>query len=327
MRYEFGTELAQRDGIDMHVHIECSDHGHASLPKPLTDASAKYFKAEDRSPSLDTIAERYREWNLAAVVFTVDATTALGHEPNSIEEIAEGAARNNDVLIPFGSVDPLQVPKAVERAKQLVEEFGVKGFKFHPSLQGFDPSDEKYYPIYEAIQELGVPALFHTGQNGMGAGLPGGYGIKLGYSNPLLLDSVAADFPNLQVIMAHPSVPWQEEANSIATHKANVWIDLSGWSPKYFPESLVRASNSMLQDKVLFGTDYPLITPQKWLGAFEQQRFKDEVKPKILKGNALRLFGLGELEGTYEPSEGGVVVAAKKYAAEKAAQAQKVERA
>ena len=124
MRYEFGAELAQRDGIDMHVHIEGSDHGHASLPKPLTDASAKYFKAEDRSPSLDTIAERYREWNLAAVVFTVDATTALGHEPNSIEEIAEGAARNNDVLIPFGSVDPLQVPEAVERAKQLVEEFG-----------------------------------------------------------------------------------------------------------------------------------------------------------------------------------------------------------
>ncbi|WP_290655255.1 amidohydrolase family protein, partial [Kocuria sp.] len=147
------------------------------------------------------------------------------------------------------------------------------------------------------------------------------------YSNPLLLDAVAADFPELQVIMAHPSVPWQDEANSIATHKANVWIDLSGWSPKYFPESLVRASNAMLQDKVLFGTDYPLITPQKWLGAFEQQRFKDEVKPKILKGNALRLFGLGELEGTYEPSEGGVVAAAKNYAAEKAAQMQKVERA
>lgn len=322
MRYEFGPELAQRDGIDVHVHIECSDHGHPSLPAALTEASAKYFKTEDRSPTLDVIAERYRQWNLAAVVFTVDATTALGHEPNSIEEIAEGAARNNDVLIPFGSVDPRQGERAVERARMLVEDYGVKGFKFHPSLQGFDPSDETCYPLYAALQELGVPALFHTGQNGMGAGLPGGYGIKLGYSNPLLLDAVAADFPHLQVVMAHPSVPWQEEANSIATHKANVWIDLSGWSPRYFPESLVRASNTMLQDKVLFGTDYPLITPQKWLGAFEQQSFRDEVRPKILKGNALRLFGLGHLdEGGYEPSAGGVVVQARQHAAAKAAEA------
>ena len=296
MRYEYSPELLTRDAIDMHVHIECSDHGHPSLPSELTEASAKYFKSEDRSPSLDTIADRYREWNMAAVVFTVDATIALGHEPNSIEEIAEGAARNNAVLIPCGSVDPRQGAAAVERARKLVEENGVKGFKFHPSLQGFDPSDEQFYPLYEAIQELGVPALFHTGQNGMGAGLPGGFGIKLGYSNPLLLDAVAADFPQLQVIMAHPSVPWQEEANSIATHKSNVWIDLSGWSPKYFPESLVRASNRMLQDKVLFGTDYPLITPQKWLGAFEQAAFDDAVRPKILKSNAVRLLGLDELE-------------------------------
>ncbi|MCQ2000103.1 amidohydrolase family protein [Arthrobacter zhaoxinii] len=297
MRYEYGLDLASLDAIDMHVHIECSDHGHASLPAALTEASAKYFKSEDRSPSLDTIAERYREWRMAAVVFTVDATTALGHEPNSIEEIAEGAARNNDVLIPFGSVDPLQGRRAVDRARMLVEDYGVKGFKFHPSLQGFDPSDQQFYPIYEAIAALGVPALFHTGQNGMGAGLPGGYGIKLAYSNPMLLDAVAADFPELQIIMAHPSVPWQDEANSIATHKANVWIDLSGWSPKYFPESLVRASNSMLADKVLFGTDYPLISPQKWLGAFEQQSFKDEVRPKILKDNAVRLLGLDTAAG------------------------------
>ena len=127
----------------------------------------------------------------------------------------------------------------------------------------------------------------------MGAGLPGGYGIKLAYSNPLLLDAVAADFPGLQIIMAHPSVPWQDEANSIATHKSNVYIDLSGWSPKYFPESLVKASNSVLQDKVLFGTDFPLITPAKWLGAFADLPLKDEVRPKILKGNAVKLLGLG----------------------------------
>ncbi len=291
-RYELGLDVASLTAIDMHVHIEIDGHGHVSLPQDLMDASSKYFKAEERTPSLDAIAATYRELKMAAVVFTVDARTRLKHQPNSIEDIAEGAARNNDVLIPFGSVDPLTGAEAIDRAKQLVEDYGVRGFKFHPSLQGFNPSDERYYPLWEALQSLGLPAVFHTGQNGMGAGTPGGSGIKLGYSNPLLLDEIAADFPQFQIIMAHPSVPWQDEANSIATHKSNVFIDLSGWSPKYFPESLVKLSNSVLQDKVLFGTDYPLITPQKWLGAFADLPLKDEVRPKILKDNAVRLLGL-----------------------------------
>ncbi|NUP75888.1 MAG: amidohydrolase [Sinomonas sp.] len=294
MRYELAIDVEKLDAIDMHVHLEVDSCGHASLPAALTEASAKYFKAEDRSPSLDKIADTYRELNMAAVVFTVDARTQLGHEPNSIEELIEGAARHNDVLIPFGSVDPRTGEDAIARAKHQALELGARGFKFHPSLQGFDPSSEEFYPLWDALQELGLPAIFHTGQNGMGAGLPGGHGIKLRYSNPLLLDDVAADFPGLTVIMAHPSVPWQEEANSIATHKANVFIDLSGWSPKYFPESLVKASNSVLQDKVLFGTDFPLITPQKWLGAFAGLPLKDEVRPKILKSNAVRVLGLGE---------------------------------
>jgi len=293
MRYELGIDVEKVDAIDMHVHLEVDSCGHASLPAALTEASAKYFKAEDRSPSLEKIADTYRGLNMAAVVFTVDARTQLHHEPNSIEELIEGAARHSDVLIPFGSVDPRTGEEAIARAKHQALELGARGFKFHPSLQGFDPSSEEFYPLWEALQELGLPAVFHTGQNGMGAGLPGGHGIKLRYSNPLLLDDVAADFPGLTVIMAHPSVPWQEEANSIATHKANVFIDLSGWSPKYFPESLVKASNSLLQDKVLFGTDFPLITPQKWLGAFADLPLKDEVRPKILKGNAVRVLGLG----------------------------------
>ncbi|WP_138416677.1 amidohydrolase family protein [Sinomonas gamaensis] len=293
-RYELGIDVDKLDAIDMHVHLEVDSCGHTSLPAALTEASAKYFKAEDRSPSLDKIADTYRELNMAAVVFTVDARTQLRHEPNSIEDLIEGAARHNDVLIPFGSVDPRTGEEAIARAKHQALELGARGFKFHPSLQGFDPSSEEFYPLWEALQELGLPAVFHTGQNGMGAGLPGGHGIKLRYSNPLLLDDVAADFPGLTVIMAHPSVPWQEEANSIATHKANVFIDLSGWSPKYFPESLVKASNSVLQEKVLFGTDFPLITPQKWLGAFADLPLKDEVRPKILKGNAVRVLGLGE---------------------------------
>ncbi|HVL62670.1 MAG TPA: amidohydrolase family protein, partial [Microbacterium sp.] len=199
---------------------------------------------------------------------------------------------NNDVLIPFGSVDPLQGAAAVDAAHRLIEVNGVRGFKFHPTVQGFDPSDEQHYPLYAAIQDAGAVALFHTGQTGIGAGLPGGYGLRLGLSNPILLDPVAADFPDLQIIMAHPSVPWQDEALSVATHKHNTWIDLSGWSPKYFPESLVRAANSYLRSRVLFGSDFPLLTPDRWIADAEKTTLKPEVMPGIMKENAIRLLGL-----------------------------------
>ncbi len=291
-RYELGINFQSIDAIDMHVHLEVDECGHKAMPQDLFDASAAYFKSSERTPSIDRIAQAYREKNMAAVVFTVDARTALGHEPNSVEDLVAGCARNNDVLIPFGSVDPRRSAPALDDARYQAQELGVRGFKFHPSLQGFDPSDEAFYPLWKVLEELGLPCIFHTGQNGMGAGLPGGRGIKLRYSNPLLLDDVAADFPQLKIIMAHPSVPWQEEANSIATHKANVFIDLSGWSPKYFPESLVKLGNNVLSAKLLFGTDFPLITPEKWLGAFAQLPLKDEVRTKILKANALGVLGV-----------------------------------
>ncbi|MGH3169579.1 MAG: amidohydrolase family protein [Trebonia sp.] len=280
--------------VDVHVHIEADGHGHYSMDAELMDASAKYFRADhERTPTLEQIAALYRSLDMAAVVFTVDAATATGHPALSSEEIADKARDHPDVLIPFGSVDPLRGADAVAQARSLVRDHGVRGFKFHPSLQAFAPDDPAFYPLWQEIESLGVPALFHTGQTGIGAGLPGGRGIKLRLSDPLLLDDVAADFPGLTIILAHPSVPWADAQISMATHKANVYIDLSGWSPKYFPPALVRAANSFLRDKVLFGTDYPLLTPQRWLTDFEALDLKPEVRPKILKHNAVRLLRLG----------------------------------
>ena len=280
--------------IDVHVHIEADSRGHLSLDDELIAASAKYFRADhDRTPSLEQIADLYRSLNMAAVVFTVDSSTATGHPAISSEEIAEQAAAHADVLIPFGSVDPLRGADAVAHARALVRDHGVRGFKFHPSLQAFAPNDPVFNPLWAEIESLGVPALFHTGQTGIGAGLPGGRGIKLRLSDPMLLDDVAADFPSLTVILAHPSVPWAASSISMATHKSNVFIDLSGWSPKYFPPDLVRAANSYLQDKVLFGTDYPLLTPERWLRDFETLEVKPDAKAKILKTNAVRVLGLG----------------------------------
>lgn len=287
-------DLPSLRAIDMHVHVEVDDHGHLSMDEELIEASAAYFRGEQgRTPTVDQIARTYRELGMAAVVFTVDARTSQGHSPISSEWVAQQARDHADVLIPFGSVDPLRGEAAVDHARSLVEDHGVAGLKFHPSLQGFSPDDERFYPLWEAVEDLGVPALFHTGQNGIGAGLPGGRGLKLRHSNPLLLDDVAADFPRLQVILAHPSVPWQAEAISMATHKSNVWLELSGWAPKYFPSELVRAASGLLRRQTLFGTDYPLITPQRWLADFEALDVRDEAVPLILKDNAVRVLGLG----------------------------------
>jgi predicted TIM-barrel fold metal-dependent hydrolase len=278
--------------IDMHTHAEVSRDGHLSLPPSLMDGSAAYFNvAGERKPSIADIAAYYRERRMAAVVFTVDAGTATGHPPVSSGEVAEECAKHADVLIPFASVDPHR-RDAVAVAAGLAALPNVKGFKFHPSIQAFHPNDRAVYPVYEVLQEHGMVALFHSGQTGIGAGLPGGGGIRLRYANPLDLDDVAADFPSLRIVIAHPSFPWQDEALAVATHKPTVHIDLSGWSPKYFPPQLVRYANTLLKDKVLFGSDYPVLTPDRWLKDFDTIDIKPDVRPRILKDNAARLLGL-----------------------------------
>ena len=286
-------DLAALDAIDVHVHVEQDSHGCFALDQELLDASAKYFRADqDRTPTLASIAEHYRVRRTAAVVFTVDAPAGTGHPPLSSEEIADQAAEHADVLIPFGSVDPHAGKRAVTRARRLVTDHGVRGFKFHPSLQAFEPNDTRFYPLYEALQELGVPALFHTGQTGIGAGLPGGRGIKLRYSAPMLLDDVAADFPDLTIVMAHPAVPWVDAQIAIVAHKANVYLDLSGYSPKYFPPQLVRALGRQLRTKALFGTDYPYVQLDRWKNDFAALDLDPELGPLIFKENALRVLGL-----------------------------------
>jgi len=224
------------------------------------------------------------------VVFTVDSPREARKITN--EEIAELARKHSDVAIPFASINPHRGEKGVRAAKRLINDYGVKGFKFHPTVQEFFPNDRLAYPLYEAIAEAKLPALFHTGQTGVGAGTRGGGGLRLKYSNPLHLDDVAADFPDMPIILAHPSFPWQEEALSVATHKPQVYIDLSGWSPKYFPPILVQYANTLLKDKILFGSDYPVLHPEKWVEEFDKLPIKPEVRPKIMKENAARLLKL-----------------------------------
>ena len=278
--------------IDVHTHAEVSIDGHVQMPPELREAARRYFRGEGGQPTAEDVAAYYRERQMAAVVFTVDYESRSGRRPVPNEEVAAVAAANPDVLIPFASVDPAR-GDAPERAERLIRDQGVKGFKFHPNIQAFFPNDRTAYPLYEVIAEAGLPALFHTGHSGIGSGVPGGGGLRLKYSNPIYVDDVAADFPEMPIVLAHPSFPWQDEALSIAMHKPEVYIDLSGWSPKYFPPQLVQYANTLLKRQVLFGSDYPMITPDRWLSDFEKLDISDEVRPLVLKENAARLLKLG----------------------------------
>jgi predicted TIM-barrel fold metal-dependent hydrolase len=286
------TALDRIVAIDVHTHAERARAGHDSLPPALVEAAARHFRGDLPRPTAEDVADYYRERRMMAVIFPVDHELATGQPRVPNEEVAAIAAANSDVLIPFASVDPARGRAGVEEAQRLIAEHGVRGFKFHPNIQGFFPNDRMAYPLYEVIAEAGLPALFHTGHSGIGSGLPGGGGIRLKYSQPIHVDDVAVDFPELTIVLAHPSFPWTDEAISMAMHKPQVFIDLSGWSPKYFPPQLVQYANTVLKRQVLFGSDYPMISPDRWLADFEQAGFRDEVRPLVLKENAVRLLGL-----------------------------------
>ena len=279
-------DTASLTAVDVHVHLEVDDASQAA------SAARSYFGDSGAPRDHAGLADYYRSRKMAFVVFTVDERLS-GRRYLGNDEVIRFASEHADVAMAFASIDPTRGPEAVKEARRLIATGHIRGLKLHPPLQQFYANDPMAYPLYEVFAEAKLPVLFHTGHSGIGTGVPGGGGIRLKYGNPMFIDDVAVDFPELPIIMAHPSFPWQDEAISICLHKPTVYIDLSGWSPKYFSPTLVQYANSLLKRKVLFGSDYPWITPDRWMADFAKIGIKDEVRPLILKENAVRLFGLG----------------------------------
>jgi predicted TIM-barrel fold metal-dependent hydrolase len=276
--------------IDIHIHVP-DPPGHIAA-KEKEDMAA-YFGMTDLPRTPEALYEKYKALDIFGVIFSIDSESTTGIPYIGNDYVASVAQKYSDQFIGFASVDPWKGKTAVQELERSVKELGLRGLKLHPSVQAFYANDIRFYPLWEKCAELEIPVLFHSGQTGVGAREPGGGGIKLKYCQPIpYFDDVAADFPSLTIIMAHPAVPWQEEQLSVALHKQNVYIDLSGWSPKYFRPMLVQYMRSLLQDKVLFGSDYPVMMPERWLKDFEQLEVKDEVRQKILLDNASKILNL-----------------------------------
>ena len=275
--------------IDFHIHPPKEP---GTPPTRFHTAMATYFKSPPEL-TLEELAAKYQELDYMAVVLANDDRTAQGDAWDSNDWVSSISRRYPDTFIGFGSVDPWMGQLAVKEVERAHKELGLKGIKFIPMTQEFYPNERRFYPIYEKIAELGMIAMFHTGTTGVGAGLPGGGGVHLKYTKPIpYIDDVAADLPELTIVMAHQAFPWVEEQLAVLVHKPNVYMDISGWSPKYFNPLLIQYASTLIKHKVLFGSDYPALTPERWVRDFEGAPFWDEARPLIMLENAKRVLGI-----------------------------------
>jgi len=278
--------------IDVHAHP--STRPWYESMRPYLEALESYYKSPFHVRTDEEMAEEFLRAGVGAMILAWDAETTTGLPSTTNDYVASIRDRFPGAVIgAWASVDPWKGEEAVRELDRAVRTLRLAGVKFQGVAQAFFPNDRRFYPLWETCASLNVPVMFHTGTTGVGAGVPGGNSLYLKYGNPMpALDDLAADFPGLTIIGAHPSWPWQEEMLAIAMHKTNVYLDLSGWSPKYFSPILVQYAKTLLQDRVLFGTDYPFLTPEQWLAEFDKLGFKPEVRQKILLENCRRLLRL-----------------------------------
>jgi predicted TIM-barrel fold metal-dependent hydrolase len=274
--------------IDVHVHPST---------RGLDTHACGYFK---RNPNEipraeDQFAELYLKQEVKALLIGWHPTTVTEGVRNTNEHVIDLASRYPDSFAGIlASLDTTAQDLTVvaRDAEELVRNPKVKGFKFHPPAEGFYPSDRKYYGIWEVLQAGNKPVTFHVGFTVLGANTDGGSGIALDYGRPIHLDTLARDFPRMKIIAAHPGWPWQEELIGVVMHKRNLYVDTSGYLAEQLPELFLRAIRGRLQDKALFGTDFPYVDLEKALSSFDKLDFNDATKEKILLSNAKGLFEL-----------------------------------
>jgi uncharacterized protein len=272
--------------IDFHVHLPTPDWLDGSMDG-YVEAAEAYFRSTVERQSLGELADKYRALDVLAVLLAWDAETATGRPRVPNETVAAACREYPDAFTGLGSVDPHK-PSAVDEVAHIAA-LGLRGVKFHPSLQAFAPDDPKFWPVFAACERHGLLALFHTGTSGIGARQPGGQGIRIDYAHPLKLDAVAAAHPELTVVAAHFGWPWQMDLIAVALHKTNVYIDISGWSPKRIPPEVVRELKGRLSGQFLWGSDYPFIPPERCLAELDDLGL---ASPALLRDNAARVLGL-----------------------------------
>lgn len=283
------TEVAIR-GVDLHVHLP-TEEWLCGCVGPYLPSVERYFGVRPRPHDVPELEAVYEAAGLVGVLLGWDAERATGRPALDNDELAATCAASGGRFVGFGSVDPAR-PDAIERVRRF-PELGLRGVKLHPSFQEFDPASDAVAPFFDAVAEADLIVLTHAGMSGMGAGEPGGQGLRLDLARPLALDPVAARHPEMPIVLAHVGWPWHLEALAMALHKSNVYLDISGWRYRYLPDEVKREMRRRLSRQFCFGTDYPMFEPRACLEEFGRLELPDEVARRVLLENASELLGLG----------------------------------
>ena len=268
--------------IDTHAQL-WTEEAIMAMPETMRDGHLRVFG--DNLPRIgDTLEDMDAAGVAKSVIVAIDAETRWGYRISN-DLVAQTVAANPDRLIGFASVDPSKGVLARRELRRAVEELGMRGLKLLPHLLELRPNDPLMYPVYEEARDLGIPVLFH-------AGTQFHTGTKLKYCRPIDMDEVAVDFPDLKIVIAHFGWPWYEETMAICQRNVNVWFNFAGWAPRHIPEFVVRYMDRVLSHKVLFGSDYPLVSRQRIIKELEGLGLQEETKRRLLHDNAVALLGL-----------------------------------
>jgi uncharacterized protein len=274
--------------IDVHVHPST---------RGLDTHACSYFRRNlDEVPrTAETFADLYIKQDVKALLIGWHPSTVKEGTRNTNDHVIELATRFPNAfagILASLDINAEDITKVARYAQELVRNPKVVGFKFHPPDQSFYPSERKFYAIWEVLQAGGKPVMFHVGFTVLGANTDGGSGIALDYGRPIHLDTLACDFPRMKIVAAHPGWPWEQELIGVVTHKKNVFVDTSGYLAEQLPEIFLKAIGGRLQDKALFGTDFPYVDLEKALASFAKVNLKPPIREKILIANAKALFNL-----------------------------------
>ena len=225
-----------------------------------------------------------------AIMPAEDAETTMGmRTPN--EKVAALAAQAPDRLLGMAAVDPHKGMRALRDLEQAYHELGMRSLCLEPWLHKLNSNDKRYYPIYAKCVELDIPVWIHTSLNFVPQ-------LTMDYGRPIYLDEVAGHFPELKIIAGHGGWPWVNEMMALLWRHGNVYTDISAVRPRYIGmagtgwDTITRYGNSLLQDKVLFGTAWPAQPFKESIEEIRALPLKDDVKSKWLGGNARRVFRL-----------------------------------
>lgn len=277
--------------IDLHAYPGTAEW--IDSQGPFVEALGSYWGRAWEPAAEEDVVAGFQGAGVEAVLVAFDIESVVGAPPCTNDYVAAFRARHPDTVIQgWAAVDPWKGEQALADAEHAIRDLGLLGFHFHPIMGRFAVDDERLRPLFDLISSLGVPVMVDVGTTGMGAGMPGGMGSRISHAHPLALDNLAADFPDLTIIASHPGWPWIDEMTAVALHKGNVFWELSGWAPKYFPESLRRDIRSRLKDKIMFGSDHPSMPYQRVLDEWSALGYADEVLERVFHGNAERVLGL-----------------------------------